>query len=354
MANITMAELRAKLLAEKAKKAGQGSSGGSGGDNASYPFWNIAEGQSALVRFLRDGDQDNDFFWRRRDVIKLPFVGVVGGEFPTNKPVTVQVPCVEMWGDTCPILSQTKPWWKEPGKEALARTYWKKKSYLFQGFVVNSPFEESAVPANPIRRFVINQSIFDVVHASLMDAEFEDLPYDEVGGRDFKITKTRKGEYANYSTSSWSFKTRTLSADELSAIEQHGLFSLKDFLGRRPDAEELEVIKAMFQDSLDGLPFDHESYGKFFRAFGSRDDSAQAGSAAPAAPSPRVVAATAAAAPPLPVPAALAVEDDEPEPAPAPRRAAAPPEATPAAEGNKSDVSAILARIKNRQPAAAG
>lgn len=353
MAQISMEQLRAKLLAEKQKKTQQASGGGTGGDNASFPFWNIPEGQSASVRFLPDGDTENDFWWRKREIIKLPFAGIVGGDFPTTKTVTVQVPCVEMWGDRCPILQHTKPWWKDPSQTALARVYWKKKSYLFQGFVVHSPFEEQQVPENPIRRFVINPSIFEIIYDSLMNPDMEDNPTDYKGGRDFKIAKTRKGEYANYSTSSWSFKTRSLSEDELQAIETHKLWVLKDFLGRRPDDAELEMIYAMFLDSLEGKPFDHDSYGKHFRAFGSRDDAAAAAPAPQAttqvqAASVRVVSGKPTAAPVAEAPAII--DEDEPEAAPRVTRAAEPP----ARVEKSGDVSAILARIKGRQPQASG
>lgn len=268
----TFEEIKAKLLAQKNRGGGNNNQTRNTGDRASYPFWNIPEDSSATVRFLPDGDPDNTFFWVNREVIRLEFEGVVGGEYPTDKKVTIQVPCVEMFGMTCPIISATRPWWKDPAKEALARKYWKKKSYIFQGFVVNSPFAEEQVPENPIRRFVINPSIYEIIEKSLINPEMEDMPTDFVGGRDFKITKTRKGEYANYSTSSWSFKTRSLSDTELTSIQTHGLFNLKEFLGRVPDSDELLALKAMFEASVNGEPFDFDSFGHYYKPFGSRDD----------------------------------------------------------------------------------
>lgn len=320
-------------LQEQANKSkgGDRSTQGTGGDNASYPFWNIPDNSEALIRFLPDKDPNNTFFWVKREVIKLPFEGIDGGDYPTNKSVTVTVPCVEMWGDTCPIISATRPWWKDPAKEALARTYWKKKSYIFQGFVVNSPLNEQNAPENPIRRFVINPSIYEIIEKSLMNPEMEDMPTDYVGGRDFKIAKTKKGEYANYSTSSWSFRTRSLSENEAVAIEQHGLWNLADYQGRRPDADELDAIKAMFQDSVDGKPFDHASFGKYYRAFGGRgDDSAPA--AQPVGASTTTYSRPAASA----APSAAESSMTETSPAPAP------------ATEEKQNVSDILDRIKNR------
>lgn len=321
-------EIRAKLLAMKSKGRSSGSSS-NGGDNASYPFWNIPEDTSATVRFLPDNDPDNTFFWVNREVIRMPFQGVVGGENPTDRDVTVTVPCVEMFGMTCPVISATRPWWKDPAKEALARQYWKKKSYIFQGFVVNSPFVEDNVPENPIRRFVLNPSVYEIVEKALINPEMEDIPTDYLAGRDFKITKGRQGQWASYTTSSWSFKTRSLSETENAAIQKFGLFDLKQFLGRKPDSDELEAIKAMFEASVAGEPFDVDSFGKYYRPYGSRDDAGEAVSAR---------ATAAAAAPRAAAPAPRATETVT--------EAAAP--AASASAGGKPNPQEILDRIRQR------
>lgn len=268
----TMLEIQARLNADKNKKEKQ--QNGISGDGASYQFWNIPEGKEATVRFLPDKDEDNVFFWVEKQTIRMPFEGVNGGENSTDKQVSVTVPCVDMFGMACPIMAETRPWWNDEAKKDLARLYYKKRSWIFQGFVVNSPIEEQNVPENPIRIFVINKSIYEIVERSLANPEFEMNPTDMVAGRDFKIAKTKKGDYANYGTSSWSFKTRALTEKELLGIDQYGLFNLKDRLGRVPDSDELEAIKAMFHDSLAGNPFDMASYGKWYRPYGiGREDS---------------------------------------------------------------------------------
>jgi len=274
MANLTAAEkLRAALQLQDEKKTPAPRQ--NTGDNASYQFWNIPENASATVRFLPDKDTDNPFFWSERQVINLPFAGQVGGDYPTDQEVKVTVPCVDMFeANTCPIIAETRPWWKQgPDKEALARLYYKKKSYIFQGFVVSSPFEETSVPENPIRRFMINTSIYEIIKQSLMNPEMEELPTDFIGGRDFKIAKTKKGEYANYGTSTWSFRTRPLNEIENIAIQNFGLFNLADFRGPRPDADGIAMIKQMFHDSVAGKPFDFDAYGKFYRGYSNRKDS---------------------------------------------------------------------------------
>lgn len=272
----SLAEIRAKLLANQNKGNNENTSKRSGGDNASFPFWSIPVGSNALIRFLPDADPAADYFWQERAVIKLPFQGVVGGEYPTTKEVTVTVPCNEMFGGKCPIVEAIRPWWKDDSKKDQARTYYKKRSFLYQGFVVENPLADDATPENPIRRFVINKSIHDIVIQALIDDEMEDMPTDYTGGTDFRISKTQKGEYANYGSSKWLRKPRSLSEAEMAAVERHGLFNLKDFLGRKPDAEELDAIKTLFEMSVAGEPFDTEAFGQWYRPWGSRDDGGDA------------------------------------------------------------------------------
>lgn len=355
-----MEAIKAKLR-EASQKGQQTKTGGSsGGDKTAYPFWNIPQNSSALVRFLPDGDPENVFFWVKKETIKLPFDGSVGGEYATDRPVEVTVPSIDMFGMSCPISAHIRPWWKDEAKKPLARVYWKKPSFIFQGFVVQSPFEEEETPENPIRRFNLNRSLFEIIEQSLLNPDMEDSPVDYIAGRDFKINKTQKGDYANYSTSSWSFRSRSLNEQEAIAIEQFGLRDLKAELGVKPDGDGVEMIKAMFNDSLAGRPFDNEAYGHAFRAFQKRGDAGEDAAVtharsliAPATTSVQVPMQTAA-----PRTAAAAVvnqtysapvveEEEAPEAYSAP--AAAAPVAAPAgAPTNKPSAHEILERIRNR------
>jgi len=95
----SLAEIRARLQAAESKQGGQST----GGDNSIYPHWNMEEGSSATLRFLPDGNSKNTFFWQERAMIRLPSNGVKGEM--DSKQVMVQVPCVEMWQEACPILA---------------------------------------------------------------------------------------------------------------------------------------------------------------------------------------------------------------------------------------------------------
>ena len=259
----SLADIRARIAAQENKST---SNTNQQADNAIYPHWNMDEGTNATIRFLPDGNSNNTFFWVERQIIKLPFNGVKGDS--NSKQVTVQIPCVEMYGDSCPILAEVRPWYKDESLKEMANKYWKKRSYLFQGFVRQNPIGDDKTPANPIRRFIISPQIFTIIKSSLMDPEMEELPTDFVRGLDFRVTKTSKGGYADYSTSSWARKESALTEAEQAAIEAHGLYNLADFLPKKPTEAELRIMKEMFEASVDGLPYDNERWGAYYRPYG--------------------------------------------------------------------------------------
>jgi hypothetical protein len=323
----SLAEIRAKLQAQQGKGQGGGSGGG---DNTIYAHWNIAEGSTARVRFLPDANTKNDFFWVAREMIKLPFAGIKGQS--DSKPVIVQVPCIEMYGpgNNCPILAEVRTWFKDPALEEMGRKYWKKKSYIFQGFVRDNPLSDDKTPDNPIRRFIISPQIFNLIKNALMDPDMENIPTDYTAGLDFSVKKTSKGGYADYSTSTWARKETALTSEEQAAIDAHGLFNLADFLPKMPGEVELKVMKEMFEASVDGQAYDADKWGQYFKpaGFNASNDNA----AAESAPAPAVKAA------PAPAPQ---VHEDEEDDAPV---ATAPVAAKPSSQKAED----ILAMIRNR------
>jgi hypothetical protein len=332
----SLAAIRAKLQASENRGGGNKQSGG---DSAVYPHWDIAEGTTARIRFLPDADAKNDFFWIERLVIKLPFAGIKGQ--PDSKPTFVQVPCVEMWGEACPILAEVRTWYKDESLKETANKYWKKRSYLFQGFVHENPLGDDKTPENPIRRFIISPQIFTLIKNAVLDPELPNLPTDYQEGLDFNIKKTSKGGYADYSTSGFARRETALTAEEAEAIEKFGLYNLADFLPKKPSEQELRIIKEMFEASVDGEPYDPERFGAYYKPAGFRgndNESAAAPAAAPVAQArPAVAAPAPAAAEPQPW------EDDAAEAAEAP--VVTPAAAKPASQKAED----ILAMIRNRQ-----
>jgi hypothetical protein len=289
------------------------------------------EGQSATLRFLPDGNSKNTFFWQERAMIRLPFNGIKGEA--DSKQVYVQVPCMEMWQETCPVLTEVRTWFKDKALEDMGRKYWKKRSYIFQGFVRENPLGDDKTPENPIRRFIIGPQIFSIIKSALMDPELEELPTDLQRGLDFRITKTSKGGYADYNTSKWARKESSLTEAEQAAVDTHGLFDLSTFLPKKPTEAEVKVIKEMFEASVDGQTYDTERWGQYFRPAGV---SAPGGSSAAHADEDTPAPAA------KPAPAASSSFDDEDD---APATASAPVEAKPSTQKAED----ILAMIRARQ-----
>ena len=324
----SLAEIRAKLKEQESRTSGNSSSGG---DNAIYPFWNMKEGDSSTLRFLPDGDDTNTFFWKERLMIKLPFAGVKGQT--DSRPVQVQIPCMEMYGQTCNILNEVRGWFKDASLEDMGRKYWKKRSYVFQGYVTENPLGEDSTPDNPIRRFIIGPQIFQIIKQALMDPDMEELPTDYTAGVDFRLNKTSKGGYADYSTSNWARRERPLTDVEMKAIETHGLFNLSDFLPKKPTEVEVKVMQEMFEASVDGEAYDPDRWSNYFRPSGM---AARTGDPTKAA-SPQATATSQSAPEPAPVA----------QPAPTPEATPAPAaEAAPASDGKAED---ILSMIRARQ-----
>ena len=328
----SLAEIRAKLKEQESRTGGSQSGGG---DNAIYPFWNIKEGESATMRFLPDGDDTNTFFWKERLMIKLPFAGVKGQT--DSRPVQVQVPCMEMYGEACPVLQEVRPWFKDPSLEDMGRKYWKKRSYVFQGFVTENPLAEDSAPENPIRRFIIGPQIFQIIKAALMDPDMEELPTDYTAGVDFRLNKTSKGGYADYGTSTWARRERPLSDAEMNAVNTHGLFNLNDFLPKKPGEIEVKIMQEMFEASVDGEAYDPDRWSNYFRPSGMAartgdpNKSSTNGTATSMTADPKQVAEAAPVAP-TQTPEAAAVAESAP--------------ATAAPAGDGAD---ILAMIRARQ-----
>lgn len=261
----SLAEIRARIAAADQKSTTKSFAPS---DGAIYAHWNMPTDSVASLRFLPDGTVENGYFWVEKNVIKLPFNGIKGDA--NAKRVEVTVPCIEMFGPEyhCPILAEVRPWYKDKTLEELANKYWKKRSYLFQGFVRGNPIADDKTPENPIRRFVISPQIFAIVKASIMDPELEELPTDYARGLDLNIKKTTKGAYADYSTSTWSRKETPLTEAEHAAIAKYGLFKLADFLPKMPTEAELRIMKEMFDASVDGKAYDTDRWGQYFRPWG--------------------------------------------------------------------------------------
>lgn len=346
----TLDEIRKKLQALDGRK---GQSNFGSGDKTTYAHWNIAEGTSSILRFLPDANEDNTFFWAERQLINLAFPGIKGQD--ENKPVIVKVPCIEMWDgkNTCPILNEVRPWWRDKSLEETARKYWIKRTFYMQGFVKQDPMNETDAPENPIRKFIMGPQIFAIIKAALMDPDMENSPVDFINGTDFIVSKTSKGGFADYGTSKWARKESSLTEDMMEAVNKYGLVDLSTYLPKRPTPEQLAIMFEMFQESLDGELYDPARWGQHFKPAGfdsgstPEDDGGEGKRQTRSFSAPKPVAAPT----PAPVKAAVVedVADDEPPfDADPPKAVKEEVTVAPAASGGTKSPQEILAMIRNR------
>ncbi len=305
----TLDEIRRKLQELDTHKT----RGSTNRDKTLYPHWDIPEGTSTTVRFMPDGNEENTFFWKERQLFKFPFPGIKGHD--ESKPVIVQVPCIEMWTgkNTCPVLNEVRPWWKDESLKAEASKYWTKKTYLMQGFVKSDPLGEEDPPENPIRKYIIGPQIYALIKAALLDPEMENSPVDFINGTDFIIAKTSKGGYADYATSKWARKESSITEDMQAAIEQYGLVDLATYLPKKPTPEHVAAYFDMFQASLEGELYDPEKWAEFYKPFGfdSTDDGEGDGDSKKSRTTSRPATPARTTATPTPQRTASADDEDE-------------------------------------------
>jgi hypothetical protein len=200
-----------------------------------------------------------------------------------------------------------------------------------------------------VRRFVISPQIFNIIKASLMDPDMENIPTDYLNGSDFRVSKTTKGQYADYSTSKWARKESSLDEVQLAAIDTNGLHNLKDYLPTQPTADHYNAIREMFAASVDGELYDPAKWGNFYKPYGVEvpANAPAPGLQATAAPvQAQAPVAAPVAAPVVPAPVADTTIPFDVTPTAAP--VVPVPEAAPAAPASTASADDILNMIRNR------
>jgi hypothetical protein len=246
--------------------------------NNYYPFWNIAEGQQAIVRFLPDKNGDNPFGFV---VEKLMHTLVINGE---NKSVA----CLKMHGEDCPVCKVSSEYYKKEDKEN-GKKYWRKKQHIAQALVIEDPLKADEntgeTHAGKVRFLALGYQLFQVIQAAFESGDLEEIPYSLDGGYDFVIKKTKQGDYSTYAVGSrFKAKARKLTDEERSVAEDQ-MIDLSTLLPANPGEEK---VAAMLTSALTGASYaDDSSKGSSKKATpsASRDaDDAPATVAAKPAP----------------------------------------------------------------------
>lgn len=191
-----------------------------------YPFWKMPDDSVAIVRFLPDLDEDNSLGFL---VENLQHELTINGE-------RKKVPCLAMHGESCPICELSRKYYDDKNEE-MGKKYYKKKSYIGQVIVVESPIEHDNNQLVKLIEF--GPKIFKQIQSAFQSGDLDEAPFEFKGGYNFRIKKTKSGQYADYGTSSFTPKQSDLDDD---LIEQMNLYSLKDYRTKYIDSATLEAM----------------------------------------------------------------------------------------------------------------
>src|SRR5665213_168076 len=211
-----------------------------------YPFWNLQDGQQAIVRFLPDKDTSNPLGFL---VEKLMHTLDINGEKKS-------APCLRMYGEECPVCKVSSAYYKAEDK-TNGKKFWRKKQLIAQGLVIEDPMpaDENTKETHQgkVRFFALGYQLFNVIKEAFEGGELEDVPYSLDGGYDFIIKKTKQGEYATYAVGSrFRAKARSLTETERGVADDQ-VIVLETLLPANPGEDK---VSGMLNAALNGTAYD--------------------------------------------------------------------------------------------------
>ena len=162
-----------------------------------YPFFKADYGQDAIVRFVADADTEN------------PLSFVVENRYHTLKinGKKKTIGCSKMYGKPCVCCDKSQEFYNG-GNEAIGKMFWRKIDIITQGFVMSSPFDFPIGPEdNPIKMFSFMSKLYQKIETSIIKGDLDEMPFDLQSGYDFRITKIKSGDFADYTSSDFARKS---------------------------------------------------------------------------------------------------------------------------------------------------
>jgi hypothetical protein len=230
----------ADLAAAFTSKASEGGSG-----NATwklfFPFWKMPVDTVSTVRFLPDADEENPLGFITENLTH---------ELNINGK-REKVACLKMHGEQCPICDLSAKFYDKNSSdfsEEMGKMFYRKKSYIGQVLVLETPVEHDA--AQIVKLIEFGPQIFKQIQAAFQSGDLEAAPYDLKGGYNFRFRKSVTGSGQNsYTTSNFAPK-QTDVADAL--LEEITLYSLGEY---RTQKIERTAIDAMLIAAQTGASY---------------------------------------------------------------------------------------------------
>ena len=215
------------------------------GSNRYYPMGKVDLDTAVTVRFLPDKNPDNQAGFLKEVIMHNLMIN--GSE--------KRVPCLEMWGETCPICEQAKQFFNANQNEQGSRI-WKKRNYVAQVLVIDDPLKLEIDASNPIKIVSIGKQVLSIIKEAIVSGEIENDPDAYVGGHNFIIKKTKGGAkpggdgfFPTYNVGTRFSSKPTDVPEELRDVIDANLIDLSDLVPQKPDAAS---VYADLQASLTG------------------------------------------------------------------------------------------------------
>jgi hypothetical protein len=230
------------LRAAFKKKESEGGEGNTGFWDKFYPFYKMDFEQTVDFRFLPDLDEENPLgFIVENKYHEL----LINGK-------KKRIACAKMYGESCACCEHSQKYYDE-GDEKMGKSFWRKVDYIVQGLIISTPFDYPVkADENPVRMLSIGPKLYKVIEAKIVKGDLDEMPYDMVNGYNFRINKTKQGEYADYTTSDFARKSTAIPEQFLTHLE---MYDLKNF---RYGHIEREQMEAMIEAFLTGRSYEAE------------------------------------------------------------------------------------------------
>lgn len=214
--------------------------------NNYYPFWNLDYGQSVTLRFLPDKNENNNplGFIVEKHMHNLE----VNGEWK-------KIPCLDQeGGKTCPICKQSRDYYNSGDKEN-GKKLWRKKQYIAQCLIIDDQMEykdDEEIAVGKVKYLSMSFQLFQILKEAFESGDLEETPYAYKGGIDFRIKKSKQGQYANYTAGTGFVRKQSKLTDEQIKYVESEIVDLATLL---PEKLKVSTVQGMLDAYLN-----HEEY----------------------------------------------------------------------------------------------
>lgn len=156
-----------------------------------YPFWEMKDGEEAIVRILPDANKDNP----NRE---SPFpISVEYKEHTLSiNGKDVKIPDLNNWGQADPIAELSQKYYKAGDKEK-GKYYWRSKINLLRALIIKDPLPPDENGINCEGKTKTLRFGFQLMETLLSQIASDDIdvePWDLKNGYNFRIKKTAQGD----------------------------------------------------------------------------------------------------------------------------------------------------------------